>query len=119
MTFLSDMKKTGLVGEGYVNPADAFIDGNLLFLVMGRWGYTSAQESFFNKGLMDENKIVELPLFSLRIAFRTDGQIIIAVSRKIVFTAGTFVVINGSGISIFSVVLSSGIVLQQGAYGRE
>ncbi len=62
MAFLSDMKKTGLVGEGYVNPAEAFIDGNLLFLVMGRWGYTSAQESFFNKGLMDENKIVELPL---------------------------------------------------------
>lgn len=62
MSFLSDMKKTGLIGEGYVDPAEAFTDGNLLFLAMGVWGYTSAQESFFKKGVMNENKIVEIPL---------------------------------------------------------
>lgn len=61
MSFLSDMKKNNLIGEGYVNPNEAFVDGNLLFLGMGRWGYTSAQETFFKNGVMEENKMVELP----------------------------------------------------------
>lgn len=61
MTFLSEMKKNNLIGDGYVNPGEAFVDGNLLFLAMGMWGYTGAQETFFNMGIMEDNHMVELP----------------------------------------------------------
>ncbi len=62
MSFFSDMKKNGLIGDGFVGPGEAFTDGNLLFLAMGlTWGFESAQQSFFNIGSQTD-KIVALPL---------------------------------------------------------
>lgn len=61
MDWLSELKKVGYVGEGFVDPGQAFLDGKLLFLAMGLvWGYGSAQEMTFKKGI--ESDIVALPL---------------------------------------------------------
>lgn len=61
MSFLADMKKQGLIGDGYIHPGEAFTDGHLLFLAMGyEWGIESAQETMFNKGL--DGDMVALPI---------------------------------------------------------
>lgn len=61
MSFLADMKKEGLIGDGYVHPGEAFVTGNLLFLAMGyEWGIESAQETIFTKGLVGD--MVTLPI---------------------------------------------------------
>ncbi len=62
MDWLSDLKKLGLIGNGFVDPAQAFLDGKLLFLGMGLgWGYESAQESFFKANIEGEIAAVPFP----------------------------------------------------------
>ena len=62
MDRLADMKKLGYIGDGFVDPAAAFIDGKLLFLGMGlTWGFESAQESFFKNGLDGDFEVVPFP----------------------------------------------------------
>lgn len=62
MDWLADMKKQGLIGDGFVDPGEAFIDGKLLFLGMGlTWGYDSAQESFFKNSIDGEIAAVPFP----------------------------------------------------------
>lgn len=52
MDWLSDLKKRGYIGEGFVAPGDAFIDGKLLFLGMGfTWGFEGSQETLFKMGV--------------------------------------------------------------------
>lgn len=61
MDWLADMKKNGLIGDGYVHPGEAFIDGNLLFLGMGLvWGHEASQEQLFKSGI--ENEMIILPM---------------------------------------------------------
>ena len=61
MSFLSDMRKQGLIGDGYVDPGSAFADGSLLFLAMeSEWTFESAQQGLFNNGL--EGEIVTIPM---------------------------------------------------------
>ncbi len=61
MSFLADMKKGGLIADGYMHPGDAFVTGDLLFLAMGyEWGIESAQETIFKKGLNGD--MVTLPI---------------------------------------------------------
>ena len=44
MDWCAGLKKQGFIGDGFVDPGTAFIDGKLLFLGMGlTWGYESAQ----------------------------------------------------------------------------
>lgn len=63
MSFFTDMKKNNLIGDGFVNPGEAFADGNLLFLAMGlTWGYEEVQKMFFNNGTLETDKVVALPL---------------------------------------------------------
>ncbi len=62
MDRLANMKKLGYIGDGFVDPAEAFVDGKLLFLGMGlTWGFESAQESFFKKGLDGDFEVVPFP----------------------------------------------------------
>ncbi len=62
MDWLMNLKKLGYIGDGFVDPAEAFVDGKLLFLGMGlSWGYESAQESFFKKNLDGEFEVVPFP----------------------------------------------------------
>lgn len=62
MDRLSEMKKLGYIGDGFVDPAEAFVDGKLLFLGMGlTWGFESAQGSFFQKGLDGDFEVVPFP----------------------------------------------------------
>jgi multiple sugar transport system substrate-binding protein len=61
MSFLADMKKGGLIADGYMHPGEAFVTGDLLFLAMGyEWGIESAQETIFEKGLNGD--MVTLPI---------------------------------------------------------
>ncbi len=62
MDWLSDMKKQRYIGDGFVDPGQAFIDGKLLFLGMGlTWGYESAQESLFKNNIEGEIAAVPFP----------------------------------------------------------
>ncbi len=62
MDWCARLKKQGFVGDGFVDPGTAFIDGKLLFLGMGlTWGYESAQETMFKKGLDADIAAVPFP----------------------------------------------------------
>lgn len=62
MDWLSGLKKEGLVGEGFTDPAQAFVDGKLLFLGMGlTWGYESALETFYKQGTEAEMYALPFP----------------------------------------------------------
>ena len=62
MDRLANMKKLGYIGDGFVDPAEAFVDGKLLFLGMGlTWGFESAQGSFFKNGLEGDFEVVPFP----------------------------------------------------------
>lgn len=62
MDWLSELKKQNLIGDGFIDPGQAFIDGKLLFLGMGlTWGYESAQESFFKSNIDGEIAAVPFP----------------------------------------------------------
>lgn len=61
MSFLSNMRKEGLIGDGYIDPGTAFMNGNLLFLAMeSEWTFESAQSAVFTYGL--EGEIVTVPM---------------------------------------------------------
>ncbi|MCH5200425.1 MAG: carbohydrate ABC transporter substrate-binding protein [Oscillospiraceae bacterium] len=73
MAWIEGMRKNGLLGatpeqqdqgvpNGYVDPGQAFVDGNLLFLGMEpTWTYGSAKESLDGKGIANEMKFVPFP----------------------------------------------------------
>ena len=62
MDWVTELKKQELLGDGYVDPIEAFIDGKLLFLSMGwEWGFTSAQEGLFKKNLEYDFAFVPFP----------------------------------------------------------
>ncbi len=62
MEWLEKLKREGLVGEGYIHPEEAFVDGKLLFLAMGfTWGFESAQKCLFQKNLDGEIAAVPFP----------------------------------------------------------
>lgn len=62
MEWLEKLKREGLVGEGYIHPEEAFVDGKLLFLAMGfTWGFESAQKCLFAKNLDGEIAAVPFP----------------------------------------------------------
>ena len=61
MSFLSNMRKEGLIGDGYIDPGTAFMNGNLLFLAMeSEWTFESSQSAVFTYGL--EGEIVTVPM---------------------------------------------------------
>lgn len=50
MEFVEELCRQGLTGDGYVDPAEAFLDGNLLFLGMEpTWAYASSCEQLFKR----------------------------------------------------------------------
>lgn len=62
MEFVEDLCRQGLTGDGYVDPAEAFIDGNLLFLGMEpTWAYSSACEALFRKKIDYDMAFVPFP----------------------------------------------------------
>lgn len=62
LDWLSELKKQKLIGDGYIHPGEAFVDGKLMFLGMGlKWGYESAQESFFKNQIEGEIAAVPFP----------------------------------------------------------
>ena len=62
MEFVEKLCKQGLTGEGYVDPAQAFVDGNLLFLGMEpTWTYGSASQALFKQSIDYEMAFVPFP----------------------------------------------------------
>ncbi len=62
MDWISTLKSNGLIGDGFVDPGTAFLDGNLLFLGMGlTWGFESAQNTAFKQGLDAEYVALPFP----------------------------------------------------------
>jgi len=62
MEFVEDICRQGLTGEGYIDPAEAFKDGNLLFLGMEpTWTYGSSCESLFKNNIDYEMAFVPFP----------------------------------------------------------
>ncbi len=62
MDWISTLKSKGLIGDGFIDPAQAFIDGKLLFLGMGlTWGFESAQQTAFKQGIDAEYVALPFP----------------------------------------------------------
>lgn len=62
MDWLSGLKRDGIIGDGFVDPSEALVDGKLLFLGMGlTWGYESAQGSMFKLQMDAEIGAVPFP----------------------------------------------------------
>lgn len=62
MEYLEDLCKQGLTGEGYIDPGEAFVDGNLLFLGMEPvWSYGAACESLYRKNIEYDMVFVPFP----------------------------------------------------------
>lgn len=62
MEWVEDMKKQGYVGDGFIHPGEAFLDGYLLFLGMGpAWTYESAQEALWKNNIEVDMVIVPFP----------------------------------------------------------
>lgn len=62
MEFVEDLCRQGLTGDGYVDPAEAFLDGNLLFLGMEpTWAYASSCEALFKKKIDYDMAFVPFP----------------------------------------------------------
>lgn len=62
MEYLEDLCRQGLTGEGYIDPGEAFVDGNLLFLGMEpTWTYGAACESLFRKNIEYEMAFLPFP----------------------------------------------------------
>lgn len=88
MLWLENMRKQGLLGasedqqargavNGYVDPGQAFLDGNLLFLGMNpTWAYGAAKESLDKAGLENEMKFVPFPKDEQADAYYQGGNTI-------------------------------------------
>lgn len=62
MEFVEGLAKQNLTGEGYVDPGEAFTDGNLLFLGMEpTWTYSAASESLYKNNIEYEMAFVPFP----------------------------------------------------------
>ncbi len=62
MDFLEDLFKQSLVGEGYVAPESAFLDGKLLFLGMEpTWTYGAAQQALTRQGIDNDLGVLPFP----------------------------------------------------------
>ncbi|MGN0618012.1 MAG: ABC transporter substrate-binding protein [Ruminiclostridium sp.] len=62
MEMLEELAKHGLTGEGYVDPAEAFVDGKLLFLGMEpTWTYGSASQSLFKNNVEYQMAFLPFP----------------------------------------------------------
>lgn len=73
MQWIENMRKNGLLGataeqmqagasNGYVDPGQAFVDGNLLFLGMNpSWAYGASKEALDKAGLENEMKFIPFP----------------------------------------------------------
>ena len=62
MEFVEGLCREGLTGEGYVDPAAAFVDGNLLFLGMEpTWAYRSACASLYKNNIEYDMAFVPFP----------------------------------------------------------
>lgn len=62
MEFVEDLYKQGLTGEGYIDPGEAFVDGNLLFLGMEpTWTYSAASQSLYSKSIVYDMAFVPFP----------------------------------------------------------
>ena len=62
MEYLEDLCRQGLTGDGYIDPGEAFVDGNILFLGMEPvWSYSAACESLFRKNIEYDMAFVPFP----------------------------------------------------------
>lgn len=62
MEFVEDLARQNLTGEGYVDPGQAFTDGNLLFLGMEpTWTYGAACESLYKDNIDYDMAFVPFP----------------------------------------------------------
>lgn len=62
MEFVENLCREGLTGEGYVDPSQAFVDGNLLFLGMEpTWTYSSACSSLYKNKIEYDMAFVPFP----------------------------------------------------------
>lgn len=62
MEWLSGLKHDGFVGDGFLDPSTALVDGKLLFLGMGlTWGFESAQQGMYNNQIDAEIVAVPFP----------------------------------------------------------
>lgn len=62
MEFCENLCRQGLTGNGYVDPGEAFLDGNLLFLGMEpTWTYGAACESLYKKSIEYDMAFVPFP----------------------------------------------------------
>ena len=62
MEFVEGLCREGLTGDGYVDPAAAFVDGNLLFLGMEpTWAYSSACASLYKNKIEYDMAFVPFP----------------------------------------------------------
>ena len=88
MEFLEDICRQGLTGEGYVDPGEAFVDGNLLFLGMEpTWTYGAACESLYKKNIEYDMCFVPFPRDPLsseyNIAYDSFGYMIPSGAKNI------------------------------------
>lgn len=88
MEFVEDLCRQGLTGDGYVDPGEAFIDGNLLFLGMEpTWAYASASESLFKKSVDYDMAFIPFPRDDLAdqyyLAYDSFGYMIPSGSKNI------------------------------------
>ena len=88
MEFLEDLYRQGLTGTGYVDPGEAFVDGNTLFLGMEPvWTYGAACESLYKKNIEYDMAFVPFPRDPLAdnyyIAYDSYGYMIPAGAKNI------------------------------------
>lgn len=62
MDWLSGLKHDGFIGDGFIDPSTALVDGKLLFLGMGlTWGFESAQDGMYKNAIDAEIAAVPFP----------------------------------------------------------
>lgn len=88
MEYLEDLYRLGLTGTGYVDPGEAFVDGNTLFLGMEpTWTYGAACESLYRKNIDYDMAFVPFPrdpnADNYYIAYDSFGYMIPAGAKNI------------------------------------
>lgn len=62
MEWIENLKKLGYIGDGFIAPGDAFLDGKLLFLGMDpQWTFEGAQETLWKNGIEVDMAVVPFP----------------------------------------------------------